>query len=213
MTRPVDHIIWAASDLDRAVDRLHGLTGVRATPGGVHPGRGTRNALIALGPDCYLEILAPDPAQPLDGTFGESLSRHSTPQIIGVMLASSDLDRAKAIYSAFGVECNGPFDAERQTPEGTVLRWRLLIPIDPPWGDLCSPMLIDWGQTPNPATTASGGCRLVRYEIGHPDGHALRRLCGQLEADVDVTVADRPYSAARIAGPTRPSVLTGFTAG
>ena len=36
----------------------------RATLGGKHPGRGTRNAFIALGPNSFLEIVAPDPDQP-----------------------------------------------------------------------------------------------------------------------------------------------------
>jgi probable HAF family extracellular repeat protein len=60
----VDHLVYATPDLDRGVDEIEKLLGVRATFGGKHPGRGTKNALIALGPNSFLEIVAPDPDQP-----------------------------------------------------------------------------------------------------------------------------------------------------
>src|SRR5690606_39555562 len=59
-----------SSDLEAGVAAVEEATGVRAIPGGSHPGRGTANFLLGLAPTgwpegahTYLEILGPDPQQ------------------------------------------------------------------------------------------------------------------------------------------------------
>ena len=59
----LDHILYVGPDLDELGRELARVGGVAASVGGTHPGQGTHNALVDLGPGQYLELMAPDPDQ------------------------------------------------------------------------------------------------------------------------------------------------------
>ena len=60
----LDHLVLAAATLADGIDYVASLTGTAPVAGGKHAAMGTHNALLRLGGETYLEIIAVDP----DGT-------------------------------------------------------------------------------------------------------------------------------------------------
>jgi len=165
----LDHIMYGVPDLDSGIAALQTLTGVRAEPGGSHPGAGTRNALLALGDKQYLEIIAPDPDQELKGTLGEALIRQDRPGVRAWAVATNALTEVAGIANRFGFDSRGIIDMSRTQGDGQALHWQL--------GFLrhrLLPFFIDWLDAPHPCETATKGCKLTHLEISvdHADAYA-----------------------------------------
>ena len=62
MLNRVDHLVYAAPNLQEAIEKVEDLFKIKVSPGGKHPAYGTANVLLSLGPETYLEIVGPDPA-------------------------------------------------------------------------------------------------------------------------------------------------------
>ena len=74
------------------IDAIEKQLGVKAAAGGQHPGLGTRNALVALGPTSYLEIIGPDPEQPKpSGPRRFGIDDLKAPRIVRWVVKSSEL--------------------------------------------------------------------------------------------------------------------------
>lgn len=182
----VDHLVYATPDLDRGIEEIEKLLGVRATPGGQHPGRGTRNALVALGPTSYLEIIAPDPQQPPPKQarpFGIDKLQRS--RLVAWFIKANDLSRFRNEAVRLGVPYGEVLSGSRRRPDGTELSWhftdgRVLV------GDGLVPLLIDWGQSPHPAGSATKGASLVALQAVHPNPESVRRQLRDLAIDLEV---------------------------
>ena len=197
----IDHIVYATPDLNRGIEEIEKLLGVLATVGGQHPGRGTRNALIALGPTTYLEIIAPDPEQPSPKEprpFGIDGLKES--RLVAWFVTSRDLEGLRAQAVRKGVPLGEVRSGSRQRPDGVQLSWRFTDP----WklvADGIVPLFIDWGDSPHPARTAAKGATLVSLRAEHPDVRGVRKMLQDLGVDLPLKRSDRPAIIAVIDGP------------
>jgi hypothetical protein len=194
----VDHLVYAVPRLEAGLEEIERRLGVRPVLGGRHPGFGTHNALVALGPATYLEVIAPDPGLPppprgvlfFDDRPGE-------PRLATWAVRSEVIGEAVAAMRAAGVDLGEIESGRRTTPDGTALSWRLSDPWAPRLGGVI-PFLIAWGATPHPARSAPGAGELVGLRIEHPEPGPAREALGVLGMDVDVRRAGRKSITATI---------------
>lgn len=196
-----DHLVYAVPDLAAAVERIAAEWGVRPAIGGKHP-NGTHNALLALGPHTYLEIIAADPEQPNPSqprSFGIGEQPDAT-RLVTWAAATSDLDATHAAALAAGYDA-GPIAAgSRLRPDRVKIAWRSTRLVGwPPPGDGLVPFLIEWGAgTPHPASDSPQGCTLVSLRAEHPQPESIRRMLAALGLEVEVSEGAAPAFFAEI---------------
>lgn len=195
----VDHLVFAAPDLDSGIARIEELLGVRAVFSGAHPGRGTRNALLALGPTTYLEVIAPDPEQPDPmGPRSFGLDTLTAPRLAGWAARDPDLEDLVNRATRAGVRLAPVSPGSRIRPDGVRLAWTT-TGFDLPVAEDVLPFFIAWSpDSPHPATTAPPCCRLVALRIEHPDPLRIRGLLEPLGFTIEVGAGPAPALIATI---------------
>ena len=182
----LDHLVYATPDLDATIERLEQLFSVRAAIGGQHPGWGTKNALLSLGPKAYLEIMGPDPTQPepkQPRPFG--MDTMSKPRLMTWVARTDDIqsviDRAKRQELDLG-ELQ---EKSRKKPDGSILKWTM-TDLRKNRKDGAVPYFINWGDSEHPAENSPKGCRLIKLEVTHPDAKRVNELLKNLGIDLKV---------------------------
>jgi len=195
----LDHILLGSADLDAGIAFVEERTGVRAAFGGVHPGAGTRNALLSLGRNRYLEIIAPDPQQPASAD-ARDLKSLEKPVLVGWAAHPGDIEQFAARLKEKGIAANGLKPGSRKRPDGRVLNWKTLVLKDDARGLL--PFFIEWGPNAlHPSADAPQGCSLTLFEAVTPTPDVLRKQSDQLQLDMPITQAKTPHLHAIITGP------------
>ena len=197
----VDHLVYATPELQAGIDRIESALGLRATPGGQHPGRGTRNALLSLGPGTYLEIIGPDPEQPTPAQprpFG--IDDLKEPRLVTWAAKGKELERFAREAGRGGVKLGEVISGSRQRADGVVLLWRYTDPRTVV-ADGIVPFFIDWGKTPHPAGTATQGAMLIGLRGEHPDSEQVQKNLNRLGLDLRVQPGPRAALIATVSAP------------
>jgi hypothetical protein len=197
----IDHVIAGCRDLAHAVTVIESATGVRAGAGGTHHGKGTRNALLALGSRRYLEIIAPDPGQPRLEWF-RGIAELEEPRLIGWAAAGGGITRVAERLRDAHVAFTGPFAGSRTRPDGVTLEWRTIILDDDAGGML--PFFIEWSAgSIHPSVTAPAGCELVRFDAADTDAARWTRTAAALGIDLPLAPPEARGTTARLRGTIR----------
>ena len=195
-----DHLVYATQDLDATVDELAARLGVRASPGGKHPGIATRNCLLSLSDTCYLEVIGPDPEQAspdFPRPFG--IDELAAPRLVTWAIKEPDLEGRIARAREAGYDPGEIMPLSRQSPHG-LLEWRLTMRPERAAGGIV-PFLIDWGRTQSPALTSAEGCTLRDLRAEHPDPDDVRRLLATLDVEIEVEPGPEPAMIAVLTTP------------
>ena len=195
----LDHILLGCADLERGIAFVERGTGVRAAFGGVHPGRGTQNALLSLGGRHYLEIIALDPKQ--SGTADRyGLGKLTEPRLVGWAAHRGSLKEFANRLSREGIVFEGPTPGSRKRPDGRLLQWSTLNLKDDAGGLL--PFFIEWGAgSPHPSSDAPQGCRIEHFEAATPDPEKLGKLSVRLGLELPIAKSPESQLRATLAGP------------
>jgi hypothetical protein len=197
----VDHLVYTVPNLQQGVDSAEKLFGVRAAPGGQHPGLGTRNALVALGPQSYLEIIGPDPDQPRPpGGRRFGIDDLKAPHLLTWVAKGKSLETFAAGAKAHGVDLGAVIPGSRKRPDGVVLSWTYTDP-QVVLADRLIPYFIDWGSSPHPSAAAGKGVTLVSLRAEHPDAKHVQAMLKQLGLALSVTRGPKPSLIATFDSP------------
>ena len=190
----VDHLVLGVADLEAGIAWVEQLTGVRATPGGKHPGGGTHNALLSLGGRRYLEIIAPDPEQPgIIGRFGD-LSGLETPKLVTWAAVTNDVRGLAERARSAGYEIAELQEGSRARPDGRVLKWTTMSLRHDLGGVI--PFFIEWGEgVTHPSEDSLKGCVLEGLTLRHPQPERVRQVLAAVGIEAGVEEGEEAGSA------------------
>lgn len=196
----LDHLVYATPRLEDTLDRLEASFGVRPMAGGTHPAWRTRNAIVPLSRDTYLEIIGPEFSGPggLPEIFG--LAALEAPRLVTWAAKGTQLEGLVERAGRHGVRLGLTGAGSRLGPDGTRLSWELTDPFQPRAGGLL-PFFIDWGASPHPGSIAAAVVGLVDFHAEHPDPVSLERQLTALGLDLRTEPGRRPRLVATFTTP------------
>jgi catechol 2,3-dioxygenase-like lactoylglutathione lyase family enzyme len=170
----IDHIVIGARTLEEGAAFVERELGVKPQAGGQHEGAGTHNLLLGMGPDCYVEVIAPDPSQPepaqprlfdLDDPATRTML-DSGPRLLAWVARVTAMD---ALMSRLG-----PRGGTIREMHRGGLSWRFGQPPQRQDMDNLIPCLIEWRGERAGKRLHDSQIRLVALEAEHPEADALR---------------------------------------
>ena len=197
----LDHLVITAPTLAAGLEWVEETLGVTPQAGGDHQRMGTHNALLRLGDETYLEVIAPNPAasRPDRPRWFEldRMAPDAAPRLATWVARTTDIQSAT-------VSCSTELGEIEPMNRGS-LDWLITIPPDGSLpGGGAFPTLIEWKTPEHPAARlVDQGCALSLLQLFYPAPNVLREVLaclGLADARVahETSPGTHPYVVAHI---------------
>lgn len=192
----LDHVVLGIDDLDKGIEALEQLTGVRAKFDGRDARLGTQSAVIGLGDNAFLEIMAPDPkADParVDPKYKPmTLDRLETFDTLTPFLwaiGTNNLERTRWFARRAGSYPSGIDSGTRARGWGRSSEWTWAHVTRP--HTYVMPIFVQWNaDTRPPQDRAPEGCRLVQLKLYPRIFKTVHLLLAAMQVDVEAEGAE-----------------------
>lgn len=192
----LDHVVLGIDDLDKGIEALEQLTGVRATFEGRDARLGTQSAVIGLGENAFLEIMAPDPkADPalVDPEFkSKFLDRLEGFEALTPFLwaiGTSNLERSRWYARRAGTYTSDINSGARKRSWGRSTEWSWAHVTRP--YTYVMPIFVQWNADAKPPQErAPEGCRLVQLTLYTRLFKTVHLLLAAMQLDVEPAAAE-----------------------
>jgi len=197
MLSNIDHLIFAAPTLESGMDAIEKLLGIRPVVGGQHQGRGTHNALLAMG-NIYFEVIAPDPTQSdVPKPLWMKTDQATQPQLWTWAAANSDLLELEKIANQNQIPLGKIKSGTRTQTNGNIIKWQLTEPIlDNENGIM--PFFLNWGKTIHPSKTLPQAGEVLALKAIHPNPEIIKNQLEKLGINLLVEKGTQPHLEATI---------------
>jgi len=191
--REIDHIVYCVQDLDLAMEWFEKQTGVRPQFGGYHTSMGTKNALVGLGGQRYLEMLAVDNNnKKIDEPRWMGVDLICKSQFTRWAIKSDQLKRDAQIINEFDDEFGQINGGQRLTSEDKLLKWEMVMPLAEPVVDLI-PFMVDWGESVvHPAENLNANVEFVSLQFAHPKPELIQPVFEKLGISCKIVECVKP---------------------
>ena len=170
MPLPLDHIVIAVHQLDRAIADYRAL-GFQVLIGGRHNGRTSHNALVVFQDGSYLELIALEGPAPQERWYN-TLQSASEGLVDFALLPGDTTEVLNAARARGLLSLEGPFDGARLRPDGAQLRWQTARHASPDLPFLCgdiSPRALRVSESPADRLHPNGCLGVARLDVAVQD--------------------------------------------
>lgn len=184
----LDHIVYTVANLETAIETFQKKTGIRPVFGGYHKTQGTKNALVNLKSNSYLEFLAADDSnEDVLRPRWMGIDYLTKNQITRFALRSDNLEDTSKLLKMYNPNMGCVTDGSRVVAVEKTLKWKLTMPLPSPEVDII-PFLIDWSESEvHPTKVLSEPvCEIIDFYATHPKPEKINQVFQQLKYPMNI---------------------------